>query len=214
MAYQFLECEIMEEIAIIKLNRPEKRNALSTKLREEIVRCLEDLEGNDSVKVAILTGSGPSFCAGFDLKEFASGNMDEILAQARAYHQKVYTFKKPIIASINGPALAGGMDLAAMCDIRISSSEATFGQPQVRMGIPAAYDLIRTVLPEMTARELCLTGRVMAAEEALSVGFVCKVVPGEKLMDEAIKLAKEVAGSKANLATKGQIIKEQPRLFG
>ncbi|MEM2983171.1 MAG: enoyl-CoA hydratase/isomerase family protein [Candidatus Bathyarchaeia archaeon] len=213
MDYQFLELERRGDIAIMRLNRPDKRNALSTQLREEIVRCLDALEGDESIKVVVLTGKGPSFCAGFDLKEFASGNMDEILAQARAYHHKVYTFMKPIVASINGPALAGGMDLAAMCDLRISSREAQFGQPQVRMGIPAAYDLIRTVLPEMKARELCLTGRVMLADEALSAGFVCKVVPAENLMDEAMKMAREIAESKGSGATKAQFIKEQPRLF-
>jgi enoyl-CoA hydratase len=214
MTYKFLKCEIKDGIAIITMNRPDKRNALSTELRNEIVRCLLELEGDDSVKVVILTGSGASFCAGFDLKEFASGNMEEIFARAMAYHKKVYTFKKPLIASINGPALAGGMDLAAMCDIRISSSSAIFGQPQVKMGIPASYDLIRRVIPEMIARELCLTGRQMDAQEALRVGFVSKVVPGERLMDEAIKLAREIAESKGAEATKAQFIKEQPILFG
>lgn len=213
MAYQFLKCEEQEGVAIMTLNRPEKRNALSTALREEIVRCLEELEKKEAVKVVVLTGAGPSFCAGFDLNEFATGKMEEILAQAVTYHHKVYTFSKPLIAAVNGPALAGGMDLAVMCDIRIASEAAAFGQPQVKMGILAAYDLIRTVIPEAAAKELCLTGRRMEAQEALKLGLVNRVVPGEKLMEKALSLAREVAGSGASQMMKGQFLKEQPKLF-
>lgn len=213
MAYQFLKCEEQEGIAVITLNRPEKRNALSTALREEIVRCLEELEKQEGVKVLVLTGAGPSFCAGFDLSEFAGGKMEEIFAQAVIYHREVYTFSKPLIVAVNGPALAGGMDLAVMCDIRIASEAAVFGQPQVRMGVPAAYDLIRTVLSESVARELCLTGRRIDAQEASKLGLVSKVVPGEKLMEEALSLAREVAESGASQTMKGQFLKEQPKLF-
>ena len=213
MDYQFMKCEEEDAVAIITLNRPEKRNALSIALREELVRCLEELEKKEEVKVVVLTGAGPSFCAGFDLKEFAEGNMEKILTDAVTYHRKVYTFSKPLIAAVNGPALAGGMDLAVMCDIRIASKEAFFGQPQVRMGISAAYDLIRTVIPETVARELCLTGRQMDAQEALSLGLISSTVPGEKLMEEALGAAKVVAGNKASLATKKQFLKEQPKLF-
>jgi enoyl-CoA hydratase len=213
MAYKHLICEELEAVAIITLNRPEKRNALSIALREELVRCLDDLGKKKDVKAVVLTGAGPSFCAGFDLKEFAEGNTEKILTDAVAYHREVYTFAKPLIAAVNGPALAGGMDLALMCDMRMASKGVTFGQPQVSMGIPAAYNLIRTVLPEPTARELCLTGRQMDVKEALNLGLISKILPGEKLIDQALKTAQVVAGNKASLATKEQFIKEQPRLF-
>lgn len=213
MAYKFLMYEEREAVAILTLNRPEKRNALSNALREEIVHCMEELEKKDEVKVAVLTGAGSSFCAGFDLKEFETGDIKTILTNAVAYHRKVYTFSKPLVAAINGPALAGGMDLAVMCDIRIASKRATFGQPQVSMGISALYSLIRTVIPETVTRELCLTGRQMNTKEALNLGLVNKVVSGEKLMDEAIMIAQLVAGNKASLTTKEQFLKEQPKLF-
>ena len=214
MAYQFLLCEEKEDLAIITLNRPEKRNALSKALREEIILILEDLEKNESVRVVVLTGAGPSFCAGFDLGELAGENAAEIFAGADAYHQKVYTFPKPLIGAVNGPALAGGMDLAVMCDIRVASEEASFGQPQVRAGIPVAYDLVRTVLPEVVVRDLCLTGRRLDAQEAWRVGLVKTVVSGERLMDEAFNLAREVAGNKGAPIMKRQFINRQPHLYG
>ncbi len=213
MDYQFLKCEEQEGLDVITLNRPDKRNALSIALREEIVRALEEMENKEEVQAAVLTGAGPTFCAGFDLSEFTEENMEEIFAQAVTYHHKVYTFSKPLIAAVNGPALAGGMDLAIMCDVRIVSETAVFGQPQVRMGIPAAYDLIRTVLPEAMARELCLSGRRMDAQEALRLGLVNSVVAEEKLMDEVLSLARAVAEHKGGQIIKGQFIKEQPDLF-
>ncbi len=213
MTYQFLQCEQEENVATVTLNRPEKRNALSIALRHEIVHCLDELEKQEAIKVVILTGTGPAFCAGFDLSELAGGKMQEIFAQAVAYHRKVYTFPKPLIAAVNGPALAGGMDLAVMCDVRIAAETATFGQPQVRLGIAAAYDLIRTALPEAIARELCLSGRQMDAQEALRVGLVNRVVPGEKLLEETHKLAREIAASQASQAMKQHFLTAQLSLF-
>lgn len=213
MPYQLLTREDVEGVAVIALNRPEQRNALNTPLREELISLVEDLTENDDIKAAVLTGTGSVFCAGFDLKEFAEGDMDQILAQSVLYHRKFYTFTKPVIAAVNGHAMAGGMDLALMCDLRVSVETANFGQPQVKMGIPAAFDLIRTVIPEAIARELCLTGRRMNAEEALKIGLVNRVVPAEKLMDEAMALAREVAESAGSQAMKEAFIKMQPELF-
>ena len=213
MPYQLLTREDIEGVAVIALNRPEQRNALNTPLREELIRLVEDLTENEDIKAAVLTGTGSVFCAGFDLKEFAEGDMDQILAQSVLYHRKFYTFTKPVIAAINGHAMAGGMDLALMCDLRVSVETANFGQPQVKMGIPAAFDLVRTVIPEAIARELCLTGRRVNAEEALKIGLVNRIVPAEKLMDEAMALAREVAESAGSQAMKEAIIKTQPDLF-
>jgi len=211
MGYEFLLIKELEDVALVTLNRPDKRNALSTALRQEIVTALEGMEKDDNVKAVVLTGAGPGFCAGFDLSEFQAGNMDDVFAQANVYHYKVYNFKKPIIAAVNGPALAGGMDLAIMCDFRIAAESAMFGQPQVKMGVPAAYDLVRTVLPEGIAREICLTGRRMLSDEALRHGLVNKIVPGDQLLEEAAAMAREAAVSSAFI--KEMIIKSQPDLF-
>lgn len=214
MAYDYLKIEHPDTgVASITLNRPEKRNALSTQLRHEIVDCLGNLEADESVKVAILTGEGSSFCGGFDLKEFETGDSEAIFKEATEYHRVVYTFSKPLIAAVNGPAFAGGMDLAAMCDLRIAAENALFAQPQVRMGVPAAYDLIGTVLPQSLARELCLTGRTMGVEEARACGFVSKVVAPDQLLAETTAVAREIANAPASQLMKRQFIENQPDLF-
>ena len=215
MATEVLRCETTEAgVAVITLDRPDAKNALSRQLREDIKACLTILADNDDVKVAVLTGAGTTFCAGFDLKELAEGDAGHIFADAEAYHRAVHRFAKPIIAAVNGAAVAGGMDLAAMCDLRIAAESASFGQPQVRMGVPAAFDLIRSVVPEATARHLCLTGARINAVEALAAGFVSAVSPADQLMDDVLKLANDIAASPAAAMMKAQIIDAQPRLFG
>lgn len=139
MAFETLLCETRDDgIALLTLNRPEKRNALSRQLRGEIVECLNRARRRRCGQGGGAVGAGQGFCAGFDLSEFTEGNMDEIFADAQRYHREVHTFPKPLIAAVNGSAMAGGMDLALMCDVRVAAESAVFGQPQVKMGIPAA----------------------------------------------------------------------------
>ncbi len=211
--FEVLECEINAAVAVMTLNRPDKRNALSRQLREEIVTCLHDLQENDQVKAIVLTGQGDSFCAGFDLAEFQQGDMQEIFSHATRYHHEVYNATKPIIAAVNGPAMAGGMDLAAMCDIRVLAEGVVFGQPQVKMGIAAAFDLLQTVVPESLSRELCLTGRKMGAAEAVQCGFASKIVPADKLLEEATAMAGDIAAAAASGAMKLAFKAGQPDLF-
>ncbi len=213
MQFETLICEVKDQIAVVTLNRPDKRNALSRMLRDEIVDCLGRLEQNEDVRAIVLTGAGSSFCAGFDLSEFQTGDMQEIFAHATGYHHKVYNTTKPIIAAVNGQAMAGGMDLAAMCDLRLAATDAMFGQPQVKMGIAAAYDLLRTVLAEPLARELCLTGRRMDASEASSAGFVNEIVEADRLLERAMQVAADVADCKGSGAMKVRFVGTQPKLF-
>lgn len=159
-------------------------------------------------------GAGQGFCAGFDLSEFTEGNMDEIFADAQRYHCEVHTFPKPLIAAVDGSAMAGGMDLALMCDVRVAAESAVFGQPQVKMGIPAAYDLVRSVIPEAHARELCLSGRRVGAQEAQSFGLANRVVADGELMQAALQLASEIAESAGAATMKSCFLESQPNLFG
>ncbi len=207
--------DVADGIAMLTLNRPEKRNALSRALRGELVQRLEELAKSDEVRAVVLTGAGPVFCAGFDRSEFADGGMEEVFAEAAEYHRRVLTFAKPLIAAVNGPALGGGCDLAAMCDIRLAATTALFGQPQVRFGAAAAYDLMRVVLGSGAAREMCLTGRTYAAEEALAIGLVNRVVAPEELVDVARTLAGEIASLPEGVAenAKRDFVAAQPRLF-
>ncbi|MAG30426.1 MAG: enoyl-CoA hydratase [Deltaproteobacteria bacterium] len=207
--------DLTEGVALLTLERSKKRNALSRALRGEVVRRLDDLLQNDEVRAVVLTGAGPVFCAGFDRSEFAEGGMEEVFAEAEEYHRRVFTFGKPLIAAVNGPALGGGCDLAAMCDFRIAATTAAFGQPQVHFGAAAAYELMRVVLPAGPAREMCLTGRIYDAQEALRVGLVNRVVEPEQLIDAARGVALEIAGlpeGVAALAKRG-FVDHQPQLF-
>ena len=211
MQYEALICEQQDSVVLVTLNRPDKRNALSRLLRDEIVACLGELESSEDVHAIVLTGAGVSFCAGFDLSEFQTGDMEEIFTHATSYHHKVHNCSKPIVAAVNGNAMAGGMDLAAMCDLRIAAVDSMFGQPQVKMGIEAAYDLMSTVLPGPLARELCLTGRPMNANEALSVHFVNEVVEADQLLEHAHRVAETIAAS--GYAMKPSFLQTQPDLF-
>lgn len=141
--------------------------------------------------------------------------MGEIFAQSLAYHHRVYTFAKPLVAAVNGPALGGGCDLAAMCDFRLASTAAVFGQPQVRFGAPAAYDLMRAVMGTGAAREMCLTGRQYDAREALEIGLVNRVLEPDELVGCATELARETASLPEGIpeTAKRSFLTQQPRLF-
>ncbi len=209
---------ILEEsdgVAVLTLNRPEKRNALSRAARDEIVQRLDALEKSDAVRAVVLTGAAPAFCAGFDRAELAGGGMAEVFADAVEYHRRVYTFAKPLIGAVNGPALGGGCDLAAMCDFRLAATTAIFGQPQVRFGAPAAYELMRAVIGTGAAREMCLTGRRYDAREALAIGFVNRVLEPGELLESAMVVAREIASLPEGMPAiaKRSFLAQQPRLF-
>tara|TARA_Y100000310_G_scaffold69864_1_gene65404 strand:+ start:331 stop:981 length:651 start_codon:yes stop_codon:yes gene_type:complete len=201
-------------VVLLTLDRPDRRNALSSELRGLLADTLGRLAADDDCRAVVLTGAGSTFCAGFDLGEIAEAeSLEELFAEAEAYHHAVHTFPKPLVAAVGGPAVAGGMDLALMCDLRLAHAGATFGQPQVRAGIPAAYDLVRTVVPEPVARDLCLTGRVVDAAEALRVGLANRVVDGDDLLEQALELGALIAASPDAEAAKRRFIDAQPGLF-
>ncbi|HJT37541.1 MAG TPA: enoyl-CoA hydratase/isomerase family protein, partial [Actinomycetota bacterium] len=140
MSYEFLLLSREGNIATVTLNRPEKRNALSAALRAEIARAFGELAADDSVSVVILTGAGSVFCAGFDLSEFdRSGDVIAHFTEDDnpvVFHTALGTFDKPIVGAINGPALAGGFDVACQCDVRIAADTVVFGHPEIKFGAP------------------------------------------------------------------------------
>lgn len=201
-------------VVLLTLDRPDRRNALNAELRGLLADTLARLATDESCRVVVLAGNGPTFCAGFDLDEIrAAASLETLFAEADAYHHAVHSFPKPIIAAIHGPAVAGGMDLALMCDLRIAGVGATFGQPQVKAGIPAAFDLVASVVAEPVARDICLTGRLFGATEALSMGMVNHLAEGDDLIEAALALATEIASSPASAAAKAQFLASQPQLF-
>jgi enoyl-CoA hydratase/carnithine racemase len=193
LMYECIKAETTKfEIGIIKLNRPNKRNAISIQMRREISDCLYKWQVDDSIKVVIITGEESTFSAGFDLSEFNDQKkFQELFDSSSKYHRDVWSFSKPLIAAVNGPALGGGFDLSLLCDIRICSENAYFGHPEIRFGAPPLVTPLRSVVGEGIARELCLTGRKINAQEAYRIGIVSYVC-SEDLMEKAIGIAKDI----------------------
>ncbi len=203
-----------EGIALVALDRPDKRNALNRELRQAIIDAFDALGADDDVEVVVVCGSGGMFCAGFDLDELmAADDHDAVFAHSTSYHHAVHSFAKPLVAAIEGAAVAGGMDLALMCDLRVAATDARFGQPQVKMGVPASFELVRTVVPEPVARELCLTGRIIDADEATEVGLVNRSVEPGGALEAALTLAGELAAAKGPATMQQVLVAAPPELF-
>jgi len=212
--FEGLQLGRTDAVAVLRLNRPEQKNALNRVLRDALVSSLASLAADDSVQAVVLTGAGDVFCAGFDLKELQAGNAAEIFADAGNYHRQLHTFPKPLLAAVNGPALAGGMDLASLCDLRLAVSGAQFGQPQVRFGVPAAFELTRSRMNEAMARRLVLTGDRITAEEAMTAGYVSAIFADNRALEHAaMDWAGRIAASAASGAMKQQILAAQTPLF-
>lgn len=189
-----IQTEVLEGgLGILRLNRPDKRNALSIRVRREISACLDEWKTLDAVRLVILTGNGPTFSAGFDLKEFGEpACYQELFDSSARYHRDVWYFPKPTLAAINGPAFGGGFDLATLCDLRICSEVAAFGHPEIKLGAPPLFSPLRWIVGNGMARDLCLTGRRIDAKEARRIGLVSEVVPATELVDRAIAMGKSI----------------------
>jgi enoyl-CoA hydratase len=197
MPYQTIIYEKTDQTAVITLNRPEKLNALSPALLKELHAAISAADKDDSVRVIIITGGDTVFAAGADLEAMAAAGLDVVqVFKARFAPNNPFDYieqmGKPVIAAIAGYALGGGCELAMCCDFRIAAESAQFGQPEVRVGlIPGAGGTQR--LPRLIgmtkAKELIMVGEFIGAEEAKQLGLVNTVVPAEKLLEEAKKLA-------------------------
>ena len=182
-------------VATLTLDRPEKKNALSIAVRDAISDELDRLATDDRLKVLVVTGRGTCFSAGFDLDEFGVDDADfqaELWASSDRFHQALIRFPLPTIAAVNGAALAGGCDLALMCDIRVAAASAYFGHPEHAFG-DVIYALLHDLVGGAVARDLCFTGRRFDAEEAFRLGVVREVVPDGELAAAAGRVAGEIA---------------------
>jgi len=180
-------------IGVVTLNRPKKRNALSVQLRREISTCLNNWKASPTVGVVIFTGAGSTFSAGFDLDEFRQPELfDKLFDSSSKYHRDVWYFPKPTIAAVNGPAMAGGFDLATICDIRICSESAVFGHPEIKFGVPPLFTPLRWLVGDGLARDLCLTGRTIDAKEAHRIGLVSEIVDSGGLLERAVQLGMKI----------------------
>ena len=199
MNYKTLQLAFDSSVATITLNRPEKRNAVSYELIDDLIRALEEVR-NSSAGILILTGAGKAFCSGLDLdtlKSLIGRSLEQNLEDSRTMgglFRSLYEFPKPTIAAVNGAAIAGGTGLALLCDFTLAVPEAKFGYTEVRIGfVPAIVStfLLRHV-GERIARDLLLTGRIFDAAEALKMGLINEIVPPEKLLDRARELAAQL----------------------
>ncbi len=197
MEFIIVEPQFAPHIALIRLNRPKELNALNLELMGELRDALKQLDQDDNVRVIILTGNERAFAAGADIKQMAGRTaMDMLKIDQFSTWDQIKKTKKPIIAAVSGFALGGGNELVMHCDMVIASETAQFGQPEIKIGVmPGAGGTQR--LPrsvgKVNAMELALTGRFINAERAYQLGLVNKVVPVELYLDEAVKLAKEIA---------------------
>ncbi len=184
-------------IALIQLNRPKDLNALNLQLMKEVRDTLQRLDGDDNVRVIIITGNEQAFAAGADIKQMADQSaIDMLIADQFSTWDQIRRTRKPLIAAVSGFALGGGCELAMTCDMIIASETAKFGQPEIKIGVlPGAGGTQRLTraIGKARAMELVLTGRFISAEEALRFGLINKVVPVEMYLREALALAREIS---------------------
>jgi len=204
--YQTLSLAVEKPIATVKINRPDALNALNSVLVRELVGALDVLEADDSVRCVVLTGSDKAFCAGADVREMAKLSAAEIESadHLRPAWERAASFQKPIIAALSGYALGGGLELAMCCDIVIASEGTKLGQPEINIGIipgGGGTQRLARAVGKYKAMEMIMTGAMISAEEAKALGLVNRVVPPGKYLEEATKLALEIA-SKAPVAVR------------
>lgn len=197
--YETLIFERRDRVGIITINRPDKRNALNIKTREEGAALLDELRTDTSVNVVVITGAGDkAFIAGADIGEFAgrTAMMQRDVMTARSLFNAIDTFPKPVIAMVNGYCLGGGCELALACDIRTASDKASFGQPEINLGIipgGGGTQRLTRVVGEGKAMEMILTGEIIDAQTAFQIGLVNHVFPADQLEAKTLEIANRIA---------------------
>ncbi|OCR21542.1 enoyl-CoA hydratase [Pseudomonas syringae] len=197
MAYETILLESRGRVGLITLNRPNALNALNAQLISELNHALDALDSDRNIGCIVLTGSAKAFAAGADIKEMADLvypqiYLDDLFAQS----DRVANRRTPMIAAVAGFALGGGCELALMCDFILAADNARFGQPEIKLGVlpgMGGTQRLTRAVGKAKAMEMCLTGRLIDAEEAERAGLVARIVPAEQLLDEALKVASSIA---------------------
>ena len=198
MAYENILIEVRAAVGLITLNRPEALNALNSPLMRELSRALDGFEADEAIGAIVITGSEKAFAAGADIKEMEPKSFMDVYREdfVTAEWERLTRCRKPVIAAVAGFALGGGCELAMMCDFILAAETARFGQPEITLGIiPGAGGTQRLtrLVGKSKAMEMCLTGRMMDAEEAERAGLVSRIVPAAELLDEAVRVASAIA---------------------
>ena len=197
MPLEYIKVEVADYIATVTMNRPPV-NAQNSPFRQEITEVFDSFSDRDDVRVAILTGTGKIFCAGADIKERGSvmkepGDYWRFNRIAREYANSIRECAKPVIAAVNGPALGAGFGLMAACDIYLASDNATFGMPEIDVGLAGGTAMISRIFGKSRGRRIIFTGERLPAAEMYRLGAIECCVPREQLMAEAMKLARTIA---------------------
>lgn len=204
MAYENIRFETRGKVALITLDRPKALNALNDALISELNHALDECETNAAIGCVVLTGSEKAFAAGADIKQMQSLSYPQnYLEDFVGAWERIGRFRKPIVAAVAGYALGGGCEVAMMCDIVIAADNAQFGQPEIKLGVMPGIggtQRLTRFIGKAKAMDLCLTGRMMGAEEAERAGLVSRIVPAAKLLDEAMKAAETIAAMSLPIA--------------
>ncbi|SFT99749.1 enoyl-CoA hydratase [Sedimentitalea nanhaiensis] len=205
MAFETINVEVDDHVALIKLNRPDALNALNTQLLSELCQALEEADANDKARCIVITGSDKAFAAGADIKEMSEMSFGDVFTinLFADVSNRIVRIRKPIIAAVAGYALGGGCELAMACDFIIAADTAKFGQPEINLGVIAGLggtQRLTRFVGKSKSMDMNLTGRFMTAEEAERSGLVSRVVPAKKLMEEAMSAATKIA-EKSMMAT-------------
>lgn len=197
MTYETLLVEQKGRVLLITLNRPKALNALNAQLSQELISALKSADSDNGVGCIVITGSAKAFAAGADIKEMQAQNfVDMHSSDYFGQWDALATLRKPTIAAVSGYALGGGCELAMMCDFILCSDSARFGQPEINLGVMPGMggsQRLTRLVGQAKAMEMCLTGRMMDAEEAERAGLVSRVIPVDQLVDEALKTAETIA---------------------
>jgi enoyl-CoA hydratase len=198
MVYETITVDVRGAVGLITLNRPKALNALNAQMVQEMGRALDELEADQAIGAIVITGSEKAFAAGADIKEMKDKTFVEAYTEdfITKDWERIAKCRKPVIAAVAGYALGGGCEIALMCDFILAADTAKFGQPEVTLGIPpgaGGTQRLTRIVGKSKAMEMCLTGRMMDAAEAERSGLVSRIVPADQLVDEAVKVAEQIA---------------------
>ncbi len=197
MPYEMILTETHGRVGLVILNRPEARNALNSQLLRELMDALEVFDNDDTIGAMVIVGNEKAFAAGADIKEMSDKSVTEMMdSNFTSTFSRIMTIRKPVIAAVSGWALGGGCEIALSCDMIVASESAKFGQPEITIGvIPGAGGTQRLThaVGKAVAMEMILNNRTLSAQDALQFGLINRIVPTDRYLGEALKLAEEIA---------------------
>lgn len=196
--------EVQDGIALLTLNRPERRNAMNQALLTQLYNSIEEAASNESIHAVIITGSGTTFCSGLDLAVIAKENLNNPRGDGKGITEVFAACRKPIIGAVNGHAITGGFELALNCDFLIGSDNASFADTHVRVGIHPGWgmtQLLQQAIGRRRAKQMSFTGAFMKAEEAFKWGLLNEIVPADRLVGRALEIAREIVECNQEMVT-------------